>query len=245
MKIQSINNPKVKEWSKLKTKKYRDLKSEFIIEGDHLLKSALNFGVVKEVIATDTSFEIPNIPFYEVTDAIMKKLSSQASSTNVLAICQKIENNTLTGNVALLDNIQDPANLGAIIRSATAFNIKTIILSNDTVSLYNEKVIRASEGMLFNLNYQIGDLNEKIKTLKEKGYTIYGTDVNKGNSLKNISFSNNSAIIIGNEGRGMQEDLKLLCDELINIPINSNCESLNASHAASIIFYELDSKRGE
>jgi len=239
MIIESTNNPKVKEWMKLKEKKYRDISNEFIIEGDHLIKEALNKGLIKEVIALDKKWEISNLPFYEVNEKIMKKISSQVTSTQVMAICKKIEETEIQGRVCILDNIQDPGNLGTILRSAVAFKIDTIIMSQDTVDLYNEKVIRASEGMIFNINYQKRVLTDVIKELKTKGYRIYGTNVNKGTNLKEIDFKNNTAIIIGNEGKGMNDNLIPLCDQLINIKISSKCESLNAGVAASIIFYKM------
>ena len=241
MKIDSVNNSKVKAWSKLKEKKYRDEEKKFLIEGDHLMNSAMVKGLVLEIISPDNTFAIPGIPFYEVTPLIMKKLSSQVSSTNVICVCKKMPEEKITGNVCILDHIQDPGNLGTIIRSAVAFNINTLILSKDTVDLYNEKVIRASEGMLFHLNIIRRDLKEILPRLKEKEYQIYGTDVLNGTNLKEISFAKKNAIIIGNEGKGMQEELKEYCDTLIHIDIN--CESLNAGVAASIIFYEV-SKNG-
>lgn len=237
MKIESLNNSKVKEWSKLKEKKYRDETGYFLVEGDHLMNSAMVKGVVKEIISTDETLKIPDIPFYLVTPAIIKKISTQISGTKVIGVCKKLPEKEICGNVCLLDNIQDPGNLGTIIRSAVAFDIKTIILSNDSVDLYNDKVIRASEGMLFHINIIRMDLKDAIKELKEKKYMIYGTDVIKGTSLKEITFNDKKAIIIGNEGQGMKEELKMLCDGMIHIPIN--CESLNAGVAASIIFYEV------
>ncbi len=239
MKIESLNNSKVKNWAKLKEKKYRDETNLFLVEGDHLLNSAMVNGSIVEIISTDETMEIPGIPFYLVTDSIMKKLSSQVSSSKVIGVCKKSEEQEIAGHVCLLDNIQDPGNLGTIIRSAVAFNINTLILSNDTVDLYNEKVIRASEGMIFHLNIIRTDLASIIKELKEKNYKIYGTDVLKGTNLKEITFPNKTAIIIGNEGKGMSEDLKKECDAFIHIDIN--CESLNAGVAASIIFYEVSS----
>lgn len=239
MKIESLQNPKVKEWSKLKEKKYRDLNNLFLIEGDHLLNEAMVKGVVKEIISTDTLFDFNGIPFYEVNESIMKKLSNQVSGTNVICVCEKIEEKDINGNVCMLDNIQDPGNLGTIIRSAVAFNIDTIIISPDTVDLYNDKVIRSSEGMLFHINVVKKDLNLAIDELKEKNYKIYGTNVENGTSLKEIEFNNKNAIIIGNEGNGVKKALQDKCDSLIYIPIISACESLNAGVAASIIFYEM------
>ena len=162
MKIESLQNPKVKEWIKLKEKKYRDLNNLFLIEGDHLLNEAMIKGVVREIISVDKLFDFEGIPFYEVNDSIMKKLSNQVSGTNVICVCEKLREREIKGNVCLLDNIQDPGNLGTIIRSAVAFNIDTIIVSPDTVDLYNDKTIRSSEGMLFHINVIKQNLEDVI-----------------------------------------------------------------------------------
>ena len=237
MIIASLNNSKVKACSKLKEKKFRDEENSFLIEGDHLVECALNYGVVKEIITTDENYKIPHIPVYYVTSSIMKKLSNQVTGTNIIAVCQKIPERQIQGNVCLLDNIQDPGNLGTIIRSAKAFGIDTLVLSLDTVDLYNDKVIRASEGLLFGLNIIKSDLKTIIKKLKENNYKIYSTNCKEGLELKKVNFAPLSAIIIGNEGRGMKPDLTSLCDEMIHIKIDG--ESLNAAVAASIIFYEV------
>ncbi len=238
--IESINNPKVKEWKKLKDKKGRNEQNLFLIEGEHLLNEALKTNLVEEIIASKECFKKDGIPFHLVSENILKSLSSQVSGTNVIAVVRKMESKALVGKVCILDDIQDPGNLGAIIRSALAFNIKNIILSEKTVDLYNEKVIRASEGMLFHLNFKRGNLEEIITELKQANYKIYGTNVRKGKSLKEIDFPSKIGIIIGNEGQGMSKYLEEYTDELINIPINNLCESLNASIAASIIFYETN-----
>ena len=237
--IESVNNSKVKEWMRLYDKKYRDLTNTFLIESKHILEEALKLNLVKEIIATDKSYQVEGIPFNLVSKKVMAKISKQDSKTDVMAVVQKIASKDIIGSVCILDDIQDPGNLGAIIRSAVAFNINNIIMSSKTVDLYNEKVIRASEGLIFKINFKRGDLILEIKKLKEKGYKIYGTNVLRGKNLREVNFSKDKAIIIGNEGRGMSKDLELLCDEVINITI-SNCESLNASVAASIIFYEMD-----
>ena len=211
MEISSINNTKIKEWAKLKIKKYRDNGDEFLIEGDHLVNIAVSKDLVLSIIAVDKKYEVLGVPFYLVTDAIMKKLSSQASSSEVIAIARKNKTREINGNVVLLDNIQDPGNLGAIIRSAVAFNIDTIVMSNDTVDLYNEKVIRSSEGMIFEINFVKDNLDRVIKDLKSKNYKIYGTDVTCGKDLKSIDFCEKTGIIIGNEGNGVKKEILTLC----------------------------------
>ncbi len=242
MNIESINNPRVKEWVKLKEKKYRDKTNTFLIEGDHLLEEALKQNLVKEIIAVEESFKEENMPFYLVSEAVMKKITNQVSASKVVAVVNKIAKKEIEGKVCVLDNIQDPGNLGTIIRSAVAFNIKTIIMSEDTVDLYNEKVVRSSEGMLFNINFIKGNIEELLIDLKNKGYKIYGTNVDAGVDLKNVAFEEKVAVIMGNEGQGVRKELDSLCDVMLNIPINKDCESLNVGVATSIIFYELNRK---
>lgn len=237
MKIESLTNSHVKKWCKLNSKKYRDETGLFLVEGDHLLKEALKKGNVVEIIATEKCWQKENIPFYEVTEAILKKISSQASSTNVLAVCKRETEKEIKGNVCILDSIQDPGNLGTIIRSCVAFSIDTLIVSPNTVDVWNEKTIRASEGMLFHLNIIKKDLQKIVEELHDKGYTIYGTNVKEGTSLKDIHPKNNYAIIMGNEGSGVNLSLQKKCDKVITIPINPDCESLNVGIATSIILY--------
>ena len=235
MELTSTSNAKVKYWQKLKEKKYRDQEKLFLIEDEHLVNEALKQNIVKEIITINDN--IYNVDTYKVTTQIMKLLSSQVSSSKIIAVCHTIEEKELTGNIIILDNIQDPGNLGTIIRSAVAFNFNTIVLGDNCVDLYNSKVIRASEGMLFNINIIRRNLLEFIPTIKDN-YTIITTDVNEGKDIRDISYQN-IALIIGNEGNGVSSDISELCDEKVNIKMNSNCESLNAGVCASILMYEV------
>ena len=171
----------------------------------------------------------------------MRKLSDLKSLPKVVAVVKKEEAKEINGNVILIDGLQDPGNLGTIIRSAVAFNINTIILGDNTVDLYNEKVLRASEGMLYNVNIIKKNLVDAIMELKLKDYKVLGTKVDGGKNIRNINFDK-YAIIVGNEGNGISNNLLDLCDEYIYINMNSNCESLNVGIATSIIMYEINSK---
>lgn len=231
MKIDSLSNTKVKNWNKLKEKKYRDETGLFLVEGDHLIKEALKKQMVVSTIGLNETYD------YTVNPEILKKLSSQKSGTKEIAVVKKIEEKKVDGDkILILDNIQDPGNLGTIIRSAVAFNINTIILSDDCVDLYNDKVIRSSEGMIFNINIVRKKLIEIIPKIKENGYTVYATTVNGKGYFENDS---KIALVIGNEGNGIKEDILNLCDKNITIKMNKECESLNAGVAASILMYEL------
>lgn len=239
MVINSLQNERVKNWSKLNTKKYRDEEGLFLVEGDHLVNEAIKNNLVKEIIVLENTVYETDLPKYEVTDSVMKKITSQVSISNICAICYKKEEKEINGNVIVLDNIQDPGNFGTIIRSCVAFNIDTIIVSLDTVDLYNPKVIRSSEGMIFNINIIKKDLSEAMDELHDLDYKIYGTKVDGGTNLKEIKKENKFAVVMGNEGLGVNHNILEKCDDYIYIPMDKNCESLNVGVATSIILYEF------
>lgn len=235
----SKDNKKIKYIKKLNDKKYRDEFNEFIVEGDHLVQEAYKSKLLKEIVLLEgysTDIKIANI---EVTNSIMKYISNLDTPCNILGICKKKNDKVIGNKLLILDDIQDPGNIGTIIRSSVAFNIDTIIMSKNCVDIYNSKVIRATQGMLFNINIVIEDLNEFIKGINDI-YKIFGTDVNNGKSLKDIEKVEKFAIIMGNEGKGVKKELLDLCDEYIHIDMNKNCESLNVAVATSIILYELN-----
>lgn len=236
MELTSINNEKVKFWSKLKQKKYRDKEKKFIVEDEHLVNEAIKNNIVLEII-TVTKDKKYSYPTYYVNDKIMKFISSQETYPKVIAVCSMMYEQDYSGNILILDRIQDPGNLGTIIRSAVAFNFHSIILSNDSVDLYNPKVLRATEGMIFNINVIRTDLKTFIKGL-DNSYMTISTDVNAGNNIKDLEYDK-CAIVIGNEGSGVSEDIKNLCDSLVHIKMSNDCESLNASISASILMYEV------
>ena len=140
----------------------------------------------------------------------------------------------------LLDGIQDPGNLGTIIRTSLGFNITTIILSDTCVNLYNEKVIMASEGAIFKINIIKYNLISIIKDLKQEGFYIYGTDVTNGINLHDVKQQNKYALVMGSEGTGVSLDVKRLTDSNIYIKTNEKLESLNVAVATGIILYELN-----
>jgi len=243
MVITSLNNEYIKKLNKLKEKKERDITGTFLIEGEHLVYEAIKRNLVKELIVLEgEDFYSDNVKITYVSNEVMKKISSMDSYPNVIAVCNKKEKEEIKGNILILDDIQDPGNLGTMIRSSVAFNIDTIILSKKTVDLYNPKVIRSTQGMLFNINVIVDSLEEIIPRLKEKKYKIYGTKVDNGTDVRNIEVSEKYALVIGNEGSGMSEKVSNLCDEYLYIKMNENVESLNAGVAASILLYELRGK---
>ena len=237
----STQNEKIKEIKKLQKKKYRDEYGLFLIEGEHLVLEAYKKGLLKELILKEnTTCSIPLEPIY-VTSSVLSYVSELETPASIMGVCEKKENSFHLGDrILMLDGIQDPGNLGTIIRSAVAFHIDTIILSDDSVDLYNSKVVRASQGLLFHIDIDRKNLIELLPTLKENGYFIWGTKVTGGKSLKSIEKNKKFVIIMGNEGNGMRDDVSGLCDEYLYIDMDASCESLNVGVATSIILYELD-----
>ena len=242
MLISSLDNQKIKDIKKLQTKKYREKTNLFLVEGEHLVLEAYKAGCLETLILKDGFEYNLDVNTISVTENVLKYISELDTPQPMIGVCHKKEISNAKGNIIILDNVQDPGNLGTIIRSAVAFNFDTIVLSNDSVDVYNSKVVRASQGLLFNVNIQIGDLTEIIPELKKDGYQIYGTKVTNGNDVKSIAKNSLFAIIMGKEGNGMSDTVSELCDSFVYINMNDKCESLNVGVAASILMYELGSK---
>lgn len=235
----SIQNEKIKSIKKLREKKYRDIEGLFIVEGKNLVMEAYKNNLLKTLIVLDNSSFNLSIETIRVSENVMKYLSELNTPNEIMGICYKKKEENISGNILILDNIQDPGNLGTIIRSAVAFSISTIIVSPDTVSIYNSKVLRSTQGLLFDVNIIVRDISGAIDDLKQNGYKIYGTKVDNGKNLKDIDSTNKYAVIMGNEGSGVNKDILDKCDEYIYISMNEKCESLNVGVATSIILYEM------
>lgn len=236
----STDNKKMKELKKLNIKKYRDQSNSFLVEGEHLVLEAYKKGLLEELFLEENTKLDLYVKTSYLSRNVIKFISELDNPSIIIGLCKKVEEKEIENKVLVLDDIQDPGNFGTIIRSAVAFNIDTIVVSNNTVDLYNSKVIRASQGMLFNINIIRRDLNVFVPELKKEGYQIYATKVNGGKSLKTIEKMEKFAIIMGNEGAGVSDNLMSLANEYLYIDMNSNCESLNVAVATSIILYELD-----
>ena len=234
----STDNKYIKHIKKLNQKKYRDEYNEFLIEGEHLVLEAYKHRLLKELILEEESNFKLDVNTNYVSSNVLKYISELDNPSKIIGICSKLKEKDIGNKIVILDGIQDPGNLGTIIRSSVAFNIDTIVLSKDCVDLFNSKVIRATQGMIFNINIIERDIKEFISGLN--GYKVYGTKVNGGKSLKLLEKVEKFAIIMGNEGQGVKSDILDMCSDYIYIDMNKSCESLNVGVATSIILYELD-----
>lgn len=243
MLITSLDNDRIKNYVRLRERKYREKTGQFIIEGMHLVLEAYKKGIIEELILEQNEVLPFDLPTVYVTNEIIHKISTMDTPSNIMALCRKLEMNLDLGKrILLLDEVQDPGNLGTIIRSAKAFDIDTLVLGKNTVDLYNPKTIRSTQGMLFHLNIISRDLRELINELKERHIPIYGTRVEYGKDVRKFQEKDKDcfALVMGNEGNGISNTIMDLCDDYLYIEMNDAVESLNVAVATSIILYELN-----
>lgn len=244
-RIQSTKNEKVKNWKKLHTKKFRDLSNTYLIEGEHLVEEALKTEDVIELIIQE-NLNIPhnwkNVPMTIITQEISKHISTTKTPQGYFAICQKRTNEIPTKNLSrflLLDGIQDPGNLGTIIRTADACGVDLVVLGEGTVDLYNPKVIRSAQGSHFHLPIVVGKLEEWIQRIQKDGIPVFGTALDHAVPFQKIKPPSAFALIVGNEGAGVRPEILNMTDQNLYIPIYGQSESLNVSIATGILLYYL------
>ncbi len=221
--ISSVTNPKIKDILKLQSKKGRDESGMFLVEGLHLIEEANNAGCLIEIFAlNDNIFNNATV----VSDNVMKKISSTKTPPGFVGLCKKLNRSNGVKKMVILDGVQDPGNVGAIIRSALAFNFDTICLLEGCADIYNSKTIRATQGALFKINI--------VNSFEHFPGKIYATSLNdKSTELSATKNTDMVAIILGNEGCGVSKEY-LDKYESIYISINE-VESLNVAVAGSII----------
>jgi len=242
--ITSRSNPICVHFKKLGAgKSYRDEHGEFICDGEKLLKEALEAGIQINKILTSKciNFTLPDTArVYNAKSDLIDSLSPLKTSQGLLFTCktpQPLDVDYSSGTHILLDGIQDPGNVGAIIRTACAFDIESVILTEGCADLYNLKTIRASMGAVFRQKASILSFDQ-INQLNQAGIKfIAAMNSIDATDIMNIDMQN-AIIILGNEGRGISEKLLALCAGSLNIPISANCESLNVAAAAVIIIWE-------
>lgn len=227
--ITSKQNSTYKKWIKLKNKKYRDAYGMFLVYGHHLISKAQEKQAILEVLSSNTEFEATHL-----SKQLMEQLQQTETYIDQIGVCKKINAKIDSNQVLILDDIQDPDNLGALFRSASAFGFNHIILSLQSADAYNEKAIRASKGALFDLYIERKPLREALLELKSKGYQILCADAHQqGQLIKTEKI----ALVLGNEGHGIREELKEIADGFVTIKTNQ-VESLNVSVAGAILMYE-------
>lgn len=232
--IKSSKNNLIKMINKLKKKKFRNETNLFLIETRKMIDEAIKSNRNIEYIIQKESNELVYDNSIFIEDKLFNEISNLVTPDGYMAIVSKYNEDKLSENILILDNIQDPGNMGTLIRSAEAFGYNTIISIN-SVDYYNEKVLRSTMGSIFRLNL-IETNYEFINTLND--YKIYIADMN-GEDFREIESSQKKAIVIGNEGNGISEEIKKIPHKLVKIPMQGKVESLNAAVSGSILMSTL------
>lgn len=244
MEIQSTQNEKVKLWTKYHQKKYRDRDHCFLIEGTHLIQEALQAKRLQTLLVRKGCpilFNDAN-EIFEVSDEVIKKLTQNVSKVDYIGVCTiKKEADLQYKKVILLDDVQDPGNLGTIIRSAYSFGYDAVLMSQGCVDVYNDKVIRSTQGALFHIPIFQTCLIDEIKQLQTQNIKVYGTSLHDAVALSTCDTNEEVALVFGNEGSGVKSEILSLCDQNIKIEMHT-FESLNVAVAASICMYYFSNK---
>ena len=269
LSITSIQNNKVKSWVQLKERKHRNREGLFIVEGIHLVLEALRSGMQVDVVAYDMESGIPQElePYHlqeegtqstghaqgtewiAVTDAIIRKCSDTETPQPVFAIVHKpaasVDSLLASPNslVVVVDGVQDPGNLGTIIRTADAVGADGVVIGKGTVDLYNAKTIRSTMGSLFHLPVVEGDLAELLPAAQARGVRLASTSLQATHSCYSYDYRPATWLVVGNEGQGVSQNVQSLVDDTIIIPMRGQAESLNVAMATTVLLYEAMRQR--
>ncbi|MEG0050943.1 MAG: RNA methyltransferase [Terrisporobacter sp.] len=256
--ISSKDNERIKYTKSLLKSKNRQKESKYIIEGYRILTLSLECNVDLDYVFINETFEdkeehnkflsiLKNnkIKIFKTTNKIFNELVDTENTQGILGVVRfkerKIEHNISCDYkfILILDRIQDPGNMGTIIRTADAAGVDAIIALKGCVDIYNPKVIRSTMGSIFDMNIIHCTQEECLKEVKQKDFNIVSSYLNTDNYYHKTNYGEKVALVIGNEANGVNEDLINESDILVKIPIYGNAESLNAAISSAILMYEI------
>ena len=252
--ITSKDNELIKHIRKLKDKKYRDESNEYVVEGVKLVEEAVkeNAKIKQIIVCEDTTrtYEIPThimleIAKYEcisVSDKIFNIITQVTNPQGIMAIIEKNAQDAQIDYtqdiIVVLDDVQDPGNLGTILRTVDSIGLNQIIVSKGTADAFNSKVVRSTMGAIFRIKIiEVENLAQAIKEMRKHHFKLMVTSLQTKNSIYDIDF-NKKIIVIGNEANGVSKEIQDIADEKAKIPMLGRTESLNASVAAGVVMYE-------
>ena len=252
--ITSKDNELIKNIKKLKDKKYRDAYNKYIIEGVKLIDEAIQEKAEIEciVICEDCmkencidkklKYEIAKNNCIYVNSKVFNLITDVSNPQGILAVIKRAEKSkTINYNedvIIVLDGIQDPGNLGTILRTVDSANLKQIVISKDTADVFNSKVVRSTMGAIFRVNViKSENLIQDLVNMKEHGFKVVVTSLDTNDSVYDINYMK-KVIVIGNEANGVCKEVQEIADNKVKIPMLGKTESLNASVAAGIMIYE-------
>lgn len=256
--ITGRENRILKTLRSLKTKNGRKKLGLYFVEGERIVRDTLTLAAdnISFVVFSSSYFEA-NKDFclslesttecYLIGDRIFSDISDTKTPQGILMVLSfrhsSLDDFSTGGNILILDSVQDPGNMGTIIRTAEAMGISSIFLTKGSTDIYSPKVLRSAMGSAFRTDFYFIE-TEDLYTLKEKGYKLYSAALSENSvSLENVECGENAAIIIGNEANGISQEILEISDYLIKIPMTGKIESLNAAVAAAIVMYHFSDKQ--
>ncbi len=247
-RIESTQNALVKHWKKLvQNRRERDKSQEFLVEGFHLVEEALKTKkslltiMKREDVELPESWAVENVVITEITNAVAKEIAETEQSQGIYAHCRQLTENKANYDdwkkMLFIDAVQDPGNVGTMIRTADAAGVDAVIIGKGTVDPYNPKTVRSAQGSHFNIPIVRGDLMEWIQRAKENAVQVIGTNLDESIHYKEAELAGKFALVVGNEGSGLNPELLAHTDVNVRIPIYGKAESLNVAVATGILLY--------
>jgi RNA methyltransferase, TrmH family len=251
--IESESNTSLKQWKKLHTKKEREKTGTFLLEGPHLIEEAVSSGarlvhvIIEENFSIKEEWLAEKFTLWTVPSKLMKQLSETEKPQGIIAVCEMMEQPEdlirQDGRYLLIDGVQDPGNLGTMIRTADSAGLDGVILGEGSADLYNGKTVRSTQGSLFHLPIVKADLKMAVHECKQLSIPVVSTSLDEAADMREVPEMKGFALIVGNEGQGVQQVLQDESDMNVKIPIFGKAESLNVSVATGILLYELQRSR--
>ena len=241
--ITSLKNPKVAAWKALKDRKGRRESGCFLVEGRKMVEEALKSAFDVEAVLVQEGVSFPDgltMPVYELPAHVLAAVCDTKTPQGIAAVVRMKEQSALGKHIVVLDGVQDPGNVGTIIRTADAAGLDGVLLSNQCADVFSPKVLRATMGSIFRMNLRTtDDLPGELTKLREKGYSILSSQLDGTAFYERQGVAERFALIIGNEGNGVSEQVQQTATHRVRLPMRGGAESLNAAIAAAIMMYEL------
>lgn len=242
--IQSAKNTLIKELKKLQQRKYREQERKYLIEGFHLVEEAIQ-NCIEAIFFNQKGLEnwsnsLEGVESYLLSDEAFHAIAMSSNPQGVIALIRMDDDKSMDyeGRWLLLDNVQDPGNVGTMIRTADAAGFSGVVLGDGCADLYNDKVLRSMQGSHFHISVLRQNLQTFLPILKKNGFSIFGTELNESAvDYRLVDTSDKFALILGNEGQGVSAELLAETDKNIYIPLYGKAESLNVGVAAGILMY--------
>ncbi|MFY8242854.1 TrmH family RNA methyltransferase [Clostridium perfringens] len=249
LEIESKNNNLFKEIKKLKEKKHRIKSNKYLIEGLRFVEEAIKSKVSIDSIIFTESFKEKNpelflkinenIKIIQMNEALLKQLCSTENPQGIVGVINMQNKELKSGElVVLVDKVQDPGNMGTIIRTAHAAGAAGIVMTKGTVDIYNDKTLRSTMGSIFYIPIVEDDSLDFVKSLKKEGYKLVVSSLQGKNNFFEENLQGKVMIAVGNEGNGVSDEVYDIADIKVKIPMPGEAESLNVAVATSIMIYE-------